>query len=49
MLNKGNKLKLPEAKRPDEVGQTNDPNYCLLGWFIILLAGAMSLRTKLKR
>ena len=29
LLNKGNKLKLPEARRPDEVGWTNDPNYCL--------------------
>ena len=22
-------MKLPEAKRPDEVGKTDDPNYCL--------------------
>jgi len=29
LLSKGNKLKLPEARRPDEMGQTNDPNYCL--------------------
>jgi len=29
LLNKGNKLKLPEVKRPEEVGRTNDPNYCL--------------------
>ena len=28
-LNKRNKLKLPEVRRPDEVGRTNDPNYCL--------------------
>ena len=26
-LNKGNKLKLTEARRTDEVGHTNDPNY----------------------
>jgi len=29
LLNKGNKLKLPEVRRPDEVGRTNDLNYCL--------------------
>ena len=29
LLYKGNKLKLPEARRPNEVGRTNDPNYCL--------------------
>jgi hypothetical protein len=29
LLNKGNKLKLPEVKRPEEVGRVNDPNYCL--------------------
>ena len=29
LLSKNNKLKLPEAARPDEVGRTNDPNYCL--------------------
>ena len=29
LLQKGNKLKLSEARRPNEVGHTNDPNYCL--------------------
>ena len=29
LLNKSNKLKLPEARRPKEVGKTDDPNYCL--------------------
>ena len=29
LLHKGNKLKLPDARRPNEVGRTNDPNYCL--------------------
>ena len=29
LLQKGNKLKLPEARCPNEVGCTNDPNYCL--------------------
>ena len=29
LLHKGNKLKLPEARRPNEVGRTNDPNYYL--------------------
>ena len=29
LLHKGNKLKLSEARRPNEVGRTNDPNYCL--------------------
>ena len=29
LLQKSNKLKLPEPKRPEEVGKTNDPNYCL--------------------
>ena len=28
-LYKSNKLKLPEARRPNEVGRTTDPNYCL--------------------
>jgi len=29
LLQKGNKLKLPEVRHPNEVGRTNDPNYCL--------------------
>ena len=29
LLNKGNKLKLPEVKRPEEAGRTNDLIYCL--------------------
>jgi len=29
LLPKGNKLKLLEARRPNEVGHTSDPNYCL--------------------
>ena len=29
LLRKGNKLKLPEVCRPNEVGRTSDPNYCL--------------------
>jgi len=29
LLQKGNKLKLSEARRPNEVKRTNDPNYCL--------------------
>jgi len=29
LLQKENKLKLPEARRPNEVGRTNGPNYCL--------------------
>ena len=29
LLHKSNKFKLPEAKRPQEVGKTDDPNYCL--------------------
>ena len=29
LLHKGNKLKLPDARRPNEVGRSNDPNYCL--------------------
>ena len=29
LLNKSNRLKLPEAKRPEEVGKTDSPNYCL--------------------
>jgi len=29
LLQKSNKLKLPEARRPDEVGKIDDPNYCL--------------------
>jgi len=28
-LHKGNKLKLPEVRRPNEVGRTNDPIYYL--------------------
>ena len=34
LLHKGNKLKLPEARRPNEVGRTNDPNYCLFHWMV---------------
>ena len=29
LLQKSSKFKLPEAKRPEEVGKTDDPNYCL--------------------
>ena len=29
LLHKSNKLKLPEARRPKEVGRTVEPNYCL--------------------
>ena len=29
LLNKGNKLNLPEVQCTDEVGHTNDSNYCL--------------------
>jgi len=29
LLNKGNKLKLPEIRRLEEIERTNDPNYCL--------------------
>jgi len=29
LLQKGNKLKLPEVRRPNKVGRTNDPDYCL--------------------
>ena len=29
LLYKGNKMKLPEAQRPNEIGCTNDPKYCL--------------------
>jgi len=27
LLHKGNKLKLPDARRPNEIGRTNDPKY----------------------
>jgi len=29
LLNKSNRLKLSEAKRPEEVGKSDNPNYCL--------------------
>jgi len=29
LLHKSNKFKLPEAKHPEEMGKTDDPNYCL--------------------
>ena len=29
LLHESNKLKLPEAKRSEKVGKTNDPNYYL--------------------
>ena len=29
LLHKGNNLKLPDARCPNEIGRTNDPNYCL--------------------
>ena len=29
LLNKSNRLKLSEARRPEEVGKTDNPNYCL--------------------
>jgi len=29
LLNKSNRLKLVEARRPEEMGKTDNPNYCL--------------------
>jgi len=29
LLNKSNRLKLPEVRRLEEVGKTDNPNYCL--------------------
>jgi len=29
LLHKSNKFKLLEAKHPEEIGKTDDPNYCL--------------------
>src|SRR3954471_13456208 len=29
MLSKGDQLKLPEPRNPEEVGKTDDPRYCL--------------------
>ena len=29
LLNKSNRLKLPEVRRPEEVGKSYNPNYCL--------------------
>ena len=29
LLNRSNRLKLPEARRPEEVGKTDNPNYCM--------------------
>jgi len=29
LIHKNNKLKLPEARCHEEVGKTDDPNYCL--------------------
>ena len=29
LLHKGNKMKLSEARHPNEIGRTNDPKYCL--------------------
>ena len=29
LLNKSNRLKLPEARRPEEVNKTDNPNYYL--------------------
>jgi len=29
LLNKSKRLKLPEARRPEEVGKSDNPNYCL--------------------
>ena len=31
LLQKGNKLKLPDARRPNEIGHTNDPKYSFIG------------------
>jgi len=43
LLHKDNKLKLPEVRRPNEMGRTNYPNYCLfIKWCITLLVDALS-------
>ena len=49
LLQKENKLKLPEARCPNEVGRTNDPNIVsFVGWFIILPTNALSSRIKFR-
>jgi len=49
LLNKNYELKLPEARCLDEVDKRTIPTIVFfIGWFIILLAGAISLRTKSK-
>ena len=43
LLHKGNKLKLPEALRPNEMGRTNDlTTASFIGWCITLPANALS-------
>ena len=34
LLQKSNKLKLSEARRPDKVGKTDHPNYYLYHWIL---------------
>jgi len=49
LLQKGNKLKLSKVRRLNEMGCTNDPNYCLfIGWFTFLPTNALSSRTKFR-
>ena len=49
LLQKGNKLKLPEARHPNKIGRTNDPNYCLFYRMVHHLpTTALSLRTKFR-
>ena len=49
LLNKSNRLKLPEARRPEEVDKTDNPNYCLYtGCWDILPKAATSSRTSFR-
>ena len=34
LLNKSNRLKLPEARRPEEVDMSDNPNYCMYHWML---------------
>jgi len=34
LLNRSNRLKVLEARRPEEVGKTDNLNYCLYHWML---------------
>ena len=45
LLTKSNRLKLPEVRRPEEAGKTDNPNYCLYHNMLYLIYNGIKMHT----